>query len=118
MLHAKCEDDGDVVMSDQAALGKAGITTRPDGLYETDRSGEWAAVVGVFDANNEIGDLVAWFLEKPGQWWRRTGDIPILGARDLAIAAYGGGAINLHPTPEAWLLARGDGVCVGRELSD
>ena len=99
-------------MSDRTALGNVRITTRPDGLYETDPSGEWAAVIGVFDANGELGDLVVWFLERPGQWWRRTGDIPILGARELAVAAYGGGAIKLHPTPEAWLLARGDGVCV------
>ena len=93
-------------------FGRARIATRPDGIYEPDLAGEWAVVAGAFDANGELGDLVAWFPERPGQWWRRTGDIPVLGARELAIAADGGWSIWLFPTPNDWLFAHGDGVCI------
>ena len=93
-------------------FGDARIATRPDGLYEPDPDGEWAVIAGVFDADDEIGDAVAWFEATPGRWWRRRGDIPVLGARELAIAADGGWEIRLFPTPEDWLFAHGDGVCI------
>ena len=61
----------------------------------------------------DIVDLLAWLPDKPETWWLRRGnETPILGARNLAIAAYFGDKITLHPNPQDWLLAGGHGVCV------
>jgi hypothetical protein len=84
-----------------------------DGTYRSDPEGEWAAVTRVHDRHGELVDLVAWYLNEPGNWWLRRGDeTPILGSRNLAMAAYYGDAITLHQNPQDWLLAARRGACV------
>ena len=96
-------------------IAAARIITAGDGTYRPDTSGEWAAILAVHDQDGEVADLCAWFLDQPSRWWLYYGDeMPILGARALAVAAYFGDPIRLHSTPERWLLARGDGVVILR----
>ena len=66
------------------------------------------------DSDGELSDLIAWFPEQPVRWWFLYGNEPILGSRQLAVAAYFGEAIKLYSTPERWLLASGDGAVILR----
>ena len=43
---------------------------------------------------------------------RRGAETPILGVRELRMAAYYNDSITLFETPEAWLLGGAAGVCV------
>ena len=55
-------------------------------------------------------DLVAWRPDNPDDWWLRYDDAtPILGVRELRIAAYFRSPITLYLTPEAWCRAADDG---------
>ena len=94
-------------------IGIARILTRRDGLYEPDAAGDLAVITPVHDRHDELADLVAWWPDEPETWWLRRGDeTPFLGTRNLAMAAYYGDPITLHPTPWDWLLAGRKGVCV------
>ena len=106
-------------------IGAARIVTSRDGRYRPDPDGELAIILAVSAFQLEVvdvdlneaevyatTDIVAWFPEKPGRWWMRLGTEPVLGARDLRIAADMGGTIRLHPTPLTWAEAGGRGVCV------
>ncbi len=96
-------------------LGAARIVTSSGGTYQPDPAGEYAAIIGVHDAECELVDLCAWFPDAPGRWWLRFSDeCFFLGARALAVAAYFHDPIELHATPEAWALAGGRGVCLLR----
>jgi len=58
-------------------------------------------------------DIVAWFNDRPGDWFLHDGDkIPILGAKQLAGAEYAGFPLPIYPTPLAWAEAEGDGVVI------
>ena len=88
------------------------IETHDSGLFEFSAEGELAAVARVHDSDHDLADFVAWFLDRPGHWWLRHGDVAVLGGHELAVAAWGGGVIRLHATPEAWFLGGRHGVCV------
>ena len=99
----------------------ARIKAHDNGLFEFSPEGELAAVARVHDSEGDLADFVAWFLDRPGEWWLRYGDIPILGSHALAVAAYHGDGTRLYATPEAWLLGGRRGVCVllwGAPLND
>ena len=57
-------------------------------------------------------DLVAWLPDKPERWFVHEGTCPVLGARNLAIAAAWGDSIAIHPTPCAWITSGGEGFVV------
>lgn len=93
----------------------ARIITSADGRYRRDPSGRPAIIWPVRDSERELVDTVAWHVETPTRWWMLYGDdCPLLGARQLAIARYFGDAIELHPTPQHWLLAHRRGVVILR----
>ncbi len=97
---------------DIPTFGIARIITSADGRYRPDASGEWAAIVPVRDRYGEPCDLVAWFPDNPQRWWLRLGEAtPILGTEALALAAWDGRSIDLHSTPESWLISRA-GDCI------
>jgi len=96
-------------------LPAARIVTSADGTYRRSPTGRLATYQHVRNAERELVDFVAWYVEKPTIWWMLYGDdCPLLGARQLAIACYFGDAIELHPTPQSWLLALGRGVVILR----
>ena len=93
-------------------LGATRIVTSADGTYTPESDGDYAAIVPVHDVNHELVDLLAWHVGSPGRWWRRFAAWPVLGARDLAKARYYHDPVVLHSTPDAWVLAGGEGVCL------
>ena len=93
-------------------IGAARIAPSADGTYRPDPTGELAYILGVFDVDHELVDLLAWHVGSPGRWWRRFAAWPVLGARELAKARYYHDPVVLHSTPDAWVLAGGDGVCL------
>jgi len=88
------------------------VKTHTDGSFVFDRQGELALVAKIHDAHGDLTDLVAWQPERPGQWWLRHGDIAVLGAHNLAVAAYYGDGIRLHGTPQDYFSTHQSGVCV------
>ena len=96
-------------------LPAARIVTSADGTYKCDPNGRPALIWPVRNTERELVDTVAWHVETPTHWWMYFGDdCPLLGARQLAVACYFGDAIELHPTPQSWLLALGRGVVILR----
>ena len=96
-----------------ALLSMVRIETNTDGHFEFAPNGESVILTRVHDRHGEVVDFVAWRPDEPGSWWLRRGDeTPILGARNLAMAAYYGDPITLHPTPQDWLLAGWKGACI------
>lgn len=91
------------------------IITFADGRYKRDSSGRPAIIWPVLNSERELVDTLAWHVETPTRWWLRyADDCPLLGARQLAVARYFGDSIQLHPTPQHWLLAHGKGVVILR----
>ena len=88
------------------------IETHDSGLFEFDAGGDLAAVSRVHDSDHDLADFVAWFVDRPGQWWLRNGDVAVLGSHELAVAAWGRGVIRIHETPEEWFRGGRHGVCV------
>lgn len=93
-------------------IGAARIATRADGRYLPRANGQWAVILAIHDRHGELDDLVAWYPRSPCAWWLRFGDCPVLGAHELAIAAYYHRPVKVFSTPERWLLAGGVGTCV------
>ena len=94
-------------------LGVARITTTP-GLFEFHEDGEVALVVPEGEpevpAWAQVHDLVAFKPGAPGRWWRRRGDVDLLGASN--ITPWRLSPVTIHETPLSWLRAGATGVCI------
>ncbi len=116
-------------MIDMPRIGAANILTNAGGTYRPDHAGEWAAILEVkgfvlepvdmvdgslvWDDAYDVVDIVAWRPNDPGHWWLRRGDMtPIVGVRELRIAAEFGEPITVYETPQSWALAGGAGVAI------
>ncbi len=89
------------------------IVTEDDGTYSVDPHGRLAALIPVRDRWGEIVDAVAFFHDSPQRWWLRFNDeVPILGARALAMAAWERQPLTLWETPLQWLLKHRSGAVV------
>ena len=87
-------------------FGRARVQPLASGAYRPSGDGKWAVILEVHDRHEELVDLVAWLPDDAGHWWLRAGgETPLLGARDLAIAADRHEPVSLLPTPEQWLFA-------------
>ncbi len=95
-------------------VGAARIVTTSDGLFELHPDGEIALVVpeGVPEVPgwDEIYDLIAFRPSRPHRWWRRRGDVDLLGASN--ITPYRLSPITIHETPLSWLQAGAAGICI------
>ncbi len=80
--------------------------------FRLDPAGELAQIAPIRDRYDRLEDLVAWFPDVLGRWYVREGLCPILGARELALAASHGDPVMIYPTPSAWVAADGAGICV------
>ncbi len=102
-----------------------GRVTFDDSNFTADPLGEEAVLVPVLDRYGEWVDNLAYHLSNPAAWALQFDDsTPVLGAANLARAAFFHDPIVLHPTPEAWLRAGRRGVvvlnwgCALRDLFD
>ncbi len=94
-------------MTGPATLSLGRVAFPDDGTWRADPSGFPAVLMAVHDRYGELVDLVAWSPDKPSAWRLRFGDeCPILGAADLAQAAWYQESVSLYSTPERWLRAR------------
>ncbi len=87
--------------------------------FRLDPAGELAQIAAIRDRYDWLEDLVAWMADTPGSWHVKEGTCPVLGARELHLAAAWGDPVMIYPTPSAWVGANGAGVCVldwGAEL--
>jgi hypothetical protein len=57
-----------------------------------------------------LDDLVAFKPSEPGRWWRRRGEVQIIGAYNIRPEPVF--PFTLHDTPLSWLQAGSRGVCV------
>ena len=100
-------------MAERFRLTAIRIVTKDDGTYSVDPGGRLAVLIPVRDRWGEIVDIVAFIQDEPEQWWCRSGDeLPILGARALAHAAWERQPLVLWETPLQWLLQRRSGSVV------
>ena len=94
-------------VSGPATVSLGRVRFSDDGSWRADPSGAPAVLASVHDRYGDLVDLVAWLPDKPSAWWLRYGDeCPILGAADLAQAAWYQEPVSLYSTPESWLRAR------------
>ncbi len=95
-------------------LGAARITTTSDGLFEFHEDGEFALIVPEGEPEwpgwDEVHDLIAFMPDSPGRWWRRRGEVDLLGASN--ITPWRLSPLTIHETPLSWLQAGADGICI------
>ncbi|MCZ6718335.1 MAG: hypothetical protein O6944_04165 [Gammaproteobacteria bacterium] len=84
-----------------------------DGSYQPCEGGFPALQIPVDDRFGVPYDIVAYAVDDPVVWWMRCGLATVLGEHALFVAEWRGQAVNLYPTPAAWLHSRDyAGVCV------
>ena len=95
-------------------VGVARIVTSSGGLFEFHDDGERALIVPegapAWPAWDSIHDLIAFKPDDRARWWRRRGDVDLLGASN--ITPWRLSPLTIHETPLSWLQAGADGVCI------
>ena len=95
-------------------VGVAKIVTSSDGFFEFHEDGRWALIVpeGVPEVPgwDSIEDLVAFFPDEPGRWWRRRGEATFLSAYNQS--PWQLSSLTVHEQPLTWLQAGCTGICI------
>ena len=95
-------------------VGVAKVQTFPSGFYELNDVGASAVIVAagrpappIWDT---LDDLIAFRPQDPGRWWRRRGEVQVLGSGNIRPEPVF--PLTLHDTPLSWLQSGASGVCV------
>jgi hypothetical protein len=103
-----------VIFGKPLMLGVAKVQTFPSGFYEPNDDGANAVIIAegwpelpIWDV---IEDLVAFKPQNPGHWWRRRGEVQLLGAYNIRPEPVF--PLAVHETPLSWLQAGVQGVCI------
>ena len=103
-----------IIYAPRHYIGAAHITTTSVGLFEFHDDGERALIVpeGVpeWPGWDAIHDLIAFRPSRPDRWWRRRGDVDLLGVDN--ITPWQLSPLVIHETPLSWLQAGADGICI------
>ena len=102
----------DAVYADHL-VGMAPIEPHRGGLFDIADVGVPAVLLPVGEwggLNWKLKDLVAFYLNRPGRWWRRLGAVQVLGTENIAPEPVF--PLRLYDTPLSWLQAGAAGVCV------
>ncbi len=95
-------------------IGVARIATTSDGLFEIHDDGERALIVpeGVpeWPGWDAIHDLISFLPADPSRWWRRRGDVDLLGVDNISPRRLS--PLTIHETPLSWLQAGAAGICI------
>ena len=95
-------------------IGIGRIVTHSTGLFEFHVDGELALIVpeGVpeWPGWAEMHDLIAFRPDAIGRWWRRRGDVDLLGANN--ITPWRLSPLVIHETPLSWLQAGANGIVI------
>ena len=101
----------EAIFAEPLMVGASPVETYGGGLYEPRDEGQAAVLVpaGLATATGwDLVDIVAFYLDKPDRWWRRTGEGTLLGT----INRFSVEPRRLHRDPLTWLRGQGRGVCV------
>ena len=96
---------------DPLLFGLAPIETHRAGLFDMAEDGDKVVILpcGEYDGLLwHLEDLVAFKLDQPGRWWRRTSAADVLGV----VNSFSVEPRRLYSTPLEWLLNAGCGLCV------
>ena len=103
-----------IIFGPRHYLGAARIVHHSSGLFEPHEDGEHALIVPEavpeWPAWDAIHDLIAFRPDDPARWWRRRGDVDLLGASNMT--PWRLSPLVLHETPLSWLQGGADGVCI------
>jgi hypothetical protein len=103
-----------IIFGPRHYLGAAQIVHHSSGLFEFHDDGERALIVpeGVpeWPGWTELHDLIAFKPDSPERWWRRRGEVDLLGISNMT--PWKLSPLTIHETPLSWLQAGADGVCI------
>ncbi len=94
-------------------VGVSAIETYRGGLFEPRDQGSPAVLVPVGWPDYrgwELDDIVAFYLDRPGRWWRRSGSAQLLGGFNISEGRLR--PLQIHATPLGWLIGKADGLVV------
>ena len=104
--------------------GLANIKPTRDSRFEFAESGRPAVILPAYDTipgNLDVNpaahvehlvDLIAAYLDRPDQFWRRRGKAMILGTAFLECAGQEGEPVPIFKTPISWLRSGGAGIAI------
>ena len=102
------------IFGEPLKVGVANIQTFPSGFYEPNEDGDLAVIIAegwpeppIWDV---IEDLIAFKPQAPSRWWRRRGEVQVLGAHNIRPKPIF--PLTLFDNPLSWLQAGGGGLCV------
>ena len=95
-------------------IGVARVQTFPSGFYEPREDGDPAVIIAVGWPVPPIwvviDDLIAFQPKAPGRWWRRRGEVQLLGTYNIRPEPVF--PLAVHETPLSWLQSGARGVCI------
>ncbi len=95
-------------------VGIGHIVLHSSGLFEFHDDGDLAIIVPEGEPEVPgwawVDDLIAFKPESPGRWWRRRGDVDLLGASN--ISPWRLSPVTIHETPLSWLRAGANGIVI------
>ncbi len=95
-------------------VGIGHIVPHSSGLFEFHDDGDLGLIVPEGEPEVPgwawIDDLIAFMPDNPSRWWRRRGEVDLLGAAN--ITPWRLSPLVIYETPLSWLQAGADGICV------
>ena len=101
----------EAIFAEPLMVGVGHVEIHTGGLFEPRDEGPLAVLVpaGTPTAIGwDLVDLVAFYLEQPENWWRRTGEGQVLGT----LGRFSVEPQRLHSCPLDWLRDAGRGLCI------
>ena len=98
----------EVFYSHPPLVAVGAIETHGGGLFEPAEDGCPAVWVGCYTRAWDLADIAAFYMSRPGRWWRRLGAADLLGESNYG--AFRVEPIVVHRRPLDWLRAGGDGL--------
>ena len=100
----------EAIFAEPLMVGASPVETYGGGFYEPRDEGPLAVLVpaGTPTAIGwDLVDIIAFHLERPERWWRRTGEGQVLGT----MGRFSVEPQRLHSRPLDWLHDQGRGLC-------
>jgi hypothetical protein len=102
------------ILAEPLMIGVSFVETWSDGFYEPNDDGELAVIIAegwpeppIWDS---VDDLIAFKPTDPSRWWRRLGEVQMLGNYNIRPEPVF--PTTLYDSPMSWLQAGGTGLCI------
>jgi hypothetical protein len=103
-----------VILGEPLRLGVAKVQASATGFYEPNDDGASVLIVAEGQPAGPIwdtlDDLIAFKPQAPERWWRRRGEVQILGAYSIRPEPVF--PLTIHETPLGWLQSGARGICI------